>query len=155
MKKVLGFVAAALCLAAAAQVARPRFYAVKVSDHINVVDPQNALGEPDGRWAEIRPGGELTVVLAELVYSSDASDDGTIVLKGEGRYGVAGLFRMTEEGQSAWLPLAPGGTPGGFKFSSTQFIVSPSTNTLKIANDDVRSVFVDAVVGYAKGERAR
>jgi hypothetical protein len=155
MRKRLGFVAAALCLVAAAQDARPRFYAVKVSDHISVVDPQNVLGEPDGRWAEIRPDGELTVVLAERVYSSDASDDGAIVLKAEGRYGLAGLFRMNEEGESAWQPLAPGGTPGGFKFGLLRFVVAPSTDTIKIANDDTRSVFVDAVVGYGRGERAR
>ena len=35
------------------------------------------------------------------------------------------------------------------------FNVAQSTDTIKIANDDTRSVFVDAVVGYGKGERAR
>jgi hypothetical protein len=155
MKKGLGLVVAAICLAGAVQDDRPRFYAAKVSDHINVVDPQHALGEPDGRCAEIRPGGELTVVLTERVYSSDASDDGAIVFKGEGRYGAAGLFRMTEEGESAWQLLMPGGTPGGFKFGPSQFIVTPSTDTIKIANDDTRSVLVDAVVGYGKRDRAK
>jgi hypothetical protein len=155
MKKTFSLLAAALCLAGSVQDDRPRLFAIKISDHISVVDPQNALGEPDGRWAEIRPGGELTVVLAERIYSSDASDDGAIVLKGEGRYGVAGLFRMNEEGESAWQPLMPGGTAGGFKFGPSQFIVTPSTDTIKVANDDTRSIFVDAVVGYGKRDRGR
>jgi hypothetical protein len=152
----LGLVAAAgLCLAAAFQDDRPRFHARQVSDHVSVVDPQNALGEPDGRLAEIRPGGELTVVMAERIYYSDASDDGAVVVKGGGSYGVAGLFRMTEEGDPAWQPLAPGRTPGGFKFGTSMFSVVQSTDTIKIANDDNRSVFVDAVVGYGKDDKDR
>lgn len=150
MKRIFGLVAVSLCLAGAVQDDRPRFYAVKVSDDVGVVDPRNALGEPDGRWAEIRPGGELTVVMAERIYYSDASDDGAVVVKGDGRYGVAGLFRMTEEGEPAWQPLVQGRTPGGFKFGTSMFSVVQSTETIKIANDDTRSVFVDAVVGYGK-----
>jgi len=155
MRKVFGLAAVALCLSGAVQDDRPRFHAVKVSDHASVVDPQNALGEPDGRYAEIRPGGEMTVVMAERIYYSDASDDGAVVAKGDGRYGVAGLFRMTEEGEPAWQPLAPGRTPGGFKFGTSMFNVVQSTDTIKIANDDTRSVYVDAVVGYGKSGRAK
>jgi hypothetical protein len=151
----LGLAAAAgLLMAAASQDERPRFYARRVSDHVNVVDPQNALGEPDGRFAEVRPGGELTVVMSETIYYSDASDDGAVVVKGSGSYGIAGLFRMNEEGQSAWQPLAPGRTPGGFKFGTSMFNVVQSTDTIKIANDDSRSLFVDAFVGYRKDDKS-
>ena len=170
MKKSVVLVAAGLCLFGAAgllasrstspvggasQDDRARFYGKQVVDHISVVDPGNALGEPDGRFAEIRPGGEMTVLMADRIYYSDASDDGAVVAKGDGRYGLAGLFRMDEEGQSAWQPLPTGRTPGGFKVGTSMFNVVQSTDTLKIANDDARSVFVDAVVGYGKGDRAR
>jgi hypothetical protein len=134
---------------------RPGFYGKQVLDHINVVDPASALGEADGRYAEIRPGGEITILMADRIYYSDASDDGAVVTKGDGRCGLAGLFRMNEEGQSAWQPLPPGRTPGGFKIGTSMFNIVQSTDTLKIANDDTRSVFVDAVIGYGKGERAR
>ena len=170
MKRSTFAIAAGLCLIGAAvlwasrtspaagqdtQAERPRVYGAKVLDHINVVDPDNALGEPDGRLAELRPGGEITILMAERIYYSDASDDGTLVIKGSGRYGVAGLFQMTEEGPPAWQPLAPGRTPGGFKFGTSMFSVVQSTDTLKIANDDTRSVFVDAVIGYGKAQRPR
>jgi len=170
MKKSVVLVTAGLCLFGAAgllasrskapaggasQDDRARFYGRQVVDHISVVDPANALGEPDGRFAEIRPGGEMTVLMADRIYYSDASDDGAVVAKGDGRYGLAGLFRMNEEGQSAWQPLPSGRTPGGFKLGTSMFNVVQSTDTLKIANDDTRSVFVDAISGYGKGERAR
>jgi hypothetical protein len=136
------------------QEGRPAFYGEKVVDHINVVSPEYALDEPDGRYAEIRPGGEMTVRMASRIYYSDASDDGTVVTKGDGKYGLAGLFRMNEEGESAWQPLPPGRTPGGFKFGPSMFPVAQSTDTLRIVNDDTRPVFVDAVIGYGKKERA-
>jgi hypothetical protein len=139
----------------ARQDARPKIYGRKALDHISVVDPANALGEPDGRCAEIRPGGEMTVLMAGRIYYSDSSDDGQLVVKGDGRYGLAGLFRMSDEGEPAWQPLQPGGTPGGFKLGSSMFNVAQSIDTIKIVNDDSRSVFVDAVIGYGKDERSR
>ena len=129
---------------------RPASYAKQVLDDINVVAPEDALGEADGRFAEIRPGGEMTVLMDSRIYYTDGSDDGSVVTKGEGRYGLAGLFRMTEEGEPAWQPLNPGGTPGGFKLGSVMFPVTQSTDTIKIVNDDSRPVFVDAVIGYRK-----
>jgi hypothetical protein len=35
------------------------------------------------------------------------------------------------------------------------FSVAQSTDTLRIVNDDTRSVFVDAVIGYGKDGRSR
>jgi hypothetical protein len=128
----------------------PEFYANEVVDQVNVLDAGNALGEPDGRYAEIRPGGEMTVRMPEPIRYSDGSDDGRIVTKGGARYGLAGLFKMTEEGESAWQPLAPGGTAGGFKLGTSMFPVTQSTEALRIVNDDTRSVFVDAVFGFRR-----
>ncbi len=70
---------------------RPASYAKQVLDDINVVAPEDALGEADGRFAEIRPGGEMTVLMDSRIYYTDGSDDGSVVTKGEGRYGLAGL----------------------------------------------------------------
>ncbi len=131
------------------------FYAKEVVDRLEVLDPENALGEPDGRYAEIRPGGEMTVRMPEPVRYSDGADDGRIVTKGDARYGLAGLFRMSEEGEPAWQPLVPGGTAGGFKLGSSMFPVTQSTETIRIVNDDTRSVFVDAVVGFRRDNPPR
>ncbi len=119
----------------------PEFYADKVVDQDLVVDGGNALGEPDGRYAEIMPGGELVVSMPEPIRYSDAADDGRVITKGGARYGLAGLFPMTEEGELAWQPLIPGGTPGGFKLGTSMFPVVQSTETIRIVNDDTRSVF--------------
>ena len=48
-----------------AQQARPAFYGQEVLDDIDVVAPEDALGEADGRFAEIRPGGEMTILMDE------------------------------------------------------------------------------------------
>lgn len=126
------------------------FYADKVVDHINVVAPENALGEPDGRLAEIRAGGELTVHMEHRIYYSEGSDDGAVVTKGESAYGLGGLIRMSEEAEFAWLPLVPGHSPGGFKLSTDMFAAPQTTDTIRIVNDGTRPVFVDAVIGFKK-----
>lgn len=134
---------------------RGEFYADKVVDHINVVAPENALGEPDGRFAEIRPGGEMTVRMEQQIFYLEGSDDGAVVAKGPGQYGVAGLMQMSEEGEFAWQPLVPGRSPGGFKLSTDWFAAPQATDTIRIINDDTRPVLVDAVVGFKKERSER
>jgi len=134
---------------------KDEFYAREVLDKIEVVSPESALGGPDGRFAEIRPGGEMTVRMESRIYYSDSADDGSIVTKGGASYGLAGLFRMTEEGEEAWQALHPGRGPGGFKFGPMMFPVTQSTDTIRIVNDDTRSVYVDAVIGYRKDAGGR
>lgn len=131
------------------------FYARQVLDKVEVVSPESALGEPDGRFAEIRPGGELTVRMESRIYYSDSADDGSVVTKGGASYGLAGLFRMSEEGEEAWQALHPGRGPGGFKFGPMMFPVTQSTDTIRIVNDDTKPVYVDAVVGYRKDAGGR
>jgi hypothetical protein len=134
---------------------KDEFYARSVVDKVEVVSPEEALGEPDGRFAEIRPGGELTVRMESRIYYSESSDDGSVVTKGGASYGLAGLFRMDEEGEDAWQPLHPGRGPGGFKFGPAMFPVAQSTDTIRIVNDDTKSVHVDAVVGYRRDSGGR
>jgi hypothetical protein len=123
------------------------FYAEQVVDHVNVNEPESAMGEPDGRFAEIKPGGEMTVLLEDTLYFLEGSDDGFVVVKGDGKYGLAGLFEMSEEGSPAWQPLAPGSAPGRFKLGTIRFSPVQSTATIRIVNDDSCPVYLDAVVG--------
>lgn len=155
-------VAAGIALLEPAAPAAPRpqdkkdeFYARSVVDKVEVVSPEEALGEPDGLFAEIRPGGELTVRMESRIYYSESSDDGSVVTKGVASYGLAGLFRMDEEGEDAWQPLHPGRGPGGFKFGPAMFPVAQSTDTIRIVNDDTKPVYVDAVVGYRRDSGGR
>jgi len=139
----------------AGQEERAEFYADKVVDHINVTAPANALGKPDGRFAEIRPGGEMTVHMEARIIYSEGLDDGAIVTKGPGQYGLAGLMSMSEEKEFAWQPLVPGRSPGGFRLSTDWFAALQATDTIRIVNDDTRPVLVDAVIGFKKEARGR
>lgn len=134
---------------------RPGFYAQKVLDHINVVAAGNALGAPDGRVAEIRPGGEMTVHMEQPIYYLEGQDDGAVVIKGDGQYGLAGLIKMSEEENFAWQPLVPGRSPGGFKLSTDPFVAPQTTDTIRIVNDGTRPVFVDAVIGFKREQPER
>lgn len=126
---------------------RREFYAKHVVDHVNINDPESALGKPDGRFAEIKPGGEMTMLMEEALIFLEGSDDGFVVVRGDGAYALAGLFRMSEEGSPAWQPLTPGSAPGRFKLGAFRFHTMQSTETLRIVNNDSRPVYLDAVVG--------
>jgi hypothetical protein len=126
------------------------FYAARVIDHINVNTPENALGRPDGRFAEVKPGGDMTVVMDGVLHFRDGSDDGYVVVKAEGAYGLAGLFHMGEEGEPAWLPLAPGSAPGRFKLGTMRFSADQRTDTIRFVNDGDRSIYLDAVAGIGE-----
>lgn len=130
-----------------------QFYAAEVEDEINVNDAENVLGEPDGRCAEIKPGGEMTVVMDyELIYL-DGSDDGRIVTRGEAEFGLAGLFEGGEGEAPGWQALAPGQGQGGFKLGAMRSNPLQRTRVIRIVNnDDKRSVFIDAVVGFGPGK---
>lgn len=126
------------------------FYAKRVVDHINVNAPENALGRPDGRFAEIKPGGDMIVLMDNVHNFLEGADDGYVVVKAEGAYGLAGLFRMSEEGAPAWLPLAPGSAPGRFKLGTMRFSPVQSTDSIRIVNDGDRPVYLDAVAGIGE-----
>ncbi len=132
---------------------RHEFYAGQVVDHIDVADPENALGVPDGMFAEIRPGGEMTLEMEEPLVGLDGSDDGRIVMRNGTAFGLAGLFPMDEEGSLAWQPLSPGSEPGGFNLGPLRDPTGRSTRTIRIINDDDRPLFLDAVIGFGPGEK--
>lgn len=130
------------------------FYAARVIDQTNVNNPEYILGEPDGKLAEIKPGGEITVLMSEQIVYHTASDDGYLVVQGEAAYGLAGLFRLDAEGRIAWQPLAPGSNKNGFKLGFDQFQSFQRTSAIKIVNDDSRrSLLVDAVAGFRSDDK--
>jgi len=130
------------------------FYAKRVIDKINVNNAEYVLGEPDGKFAEIKPGGELTVVMEEQIVFNTGADDGFVVVQGDTSYGLAGLFSATDDGKTAWQPLWPGSAKNGFKLGTDVFLSIQRTNIIKIANDDPnRPLLVDAIAGLAPDKK--
>jgi hypothetical protein len=140
------------------QAERPKFYATEVVSDRDVLDPADCLGAPDGRYAQIQPGGEITLRLEERLF-----DLGTIVCVGETDIGVEGWFHVGDSGDErkdyAWIPFTPmASAPGmskaeGFSFGSPY--EGPSStgglgvDKIRIMNAGPKSLLVDAVVGYA------
>ena len=152
-KKVMAMVpvvAVVLLCAGAVKGPSGEFYAKRVVEHISVNAPENALGRPDDRFAEIKPGGEMTVLMDNVLHFLEGADDGYVVIKAEGAYGLAGLFRMSEEGAPAWLPLAPGSAPGRFKLGTMRSSPVQSMDSIKVVNDGDRPVYLDAVAGIGE-----
>jgi hypothetical protein len=147
---VVPVIAIVLLCSGAVEEPAGKFYAKQVVDQISVNAPENALGRPDGRYAEIKPGGDMTVLMDNVLYFLEGADDGYVVVKAEGAYGLAGLFRMSEEGAPAWLPLAPGSAPGRFKLGTMRFSPVQSTDSIRVVNDGDRPVYLDAVVGIGE-----
>ena len=145
-----GVAAVVLLQAGTAVRSASEFYAVRVVDHINVNAPGNATGRPDGRFAEIKPDGEMTLRMESALRFLEGSDDGFLVVKAEGEYGLAGLFELGDEGGPAWLPLGPGSGPGRFKLGTMRFSPAQSTDTIRIVNGGARPVYLDAVAGIGE-----
>jgi len=134
---------------------RPTFYALRVICERNVQNPTESLGSPDGRYAEIPPGGEL-VVLMEKTFI----DSGKLVCKGEANYGLEGFFHIqdTEDERQnyAWIiinrdPLMP----NRFLFFPGSYIWFSGTGVdkIRISNAGNKSLFVDAIIGYGAVEK--
>jgi hypothetical protein len=141
----------------AGQPERPRFYAIRIVSEKDVLNAKDCLGAPDGRYAEILPGGQL-VVLMEKTFI----DIGTLVFKGETDYGLEGLFHVQntqdERQDYAWIPfwsgrfIPPGMWPGGFSFGpgspGLSLYGGLGVDRIRISNSGSRSLFVEAVIGY-------
>jgi hypothetical protein len=136
---------------------RPKFYVARVVSSDNVKNPNGVLGEPDGRYAELAPGGRMVLLMEKPIVSSSGFDDGLIVSKGGTQYGLEGCFiaDVTNEiPQRAWMPLAAGMSTGGFRLTSMDMgrtpEGSPGVNIIRIANDGKETLLLDAVVGYGR-----
>jgi len=134
-----------------------RFYAVRVVSEKNVLNAKDALGPPDGRYAEILPGGQLVLLMEKELevfpgglqdYGVGLAYSGAIVAKGE----TPGLLE-------AWIPIKNakgeecydwisigGGMPSPLYHGWPQGIAR--TNKVRITNVGTESLFVDAMVGF-------
>ena len=126
-----------------------------------IVDPNNALGKPDEKYALITPHGELTLRMEKPFPAMQAYNDGRVVIKeGSGEFSLAALVPVLETDpeygvimsqsdqgllKHVWREIVPGLINGGFQIPpSEQSLV----DTLKIKNVSEKNVYIDAVISY-------
>jgi len=129
------------------------------------IRPQNALGKPDQKYAEILPGGELTVKMEKPFSPMTFYIDGRVVVNeeaGQQEYSLAVFAPMlqtetfdnivTDEVDIrktiayAWREVIPGLVPGGFDLP---FAPQIHVDTLKIINTGKEKLYLDAIIGYS------
>jgi hypothetical protein len=142
---------------------RPKFYALEVVSEKKVEKAMDSLGEPDGRSAEILPGGQLIILMEKILSPSrivgygenqGCTDSGSIVGKGEGDFGLEGRFTWKDapgEVHYEWIRLGPTATgfclfpPPGAHYSLEE---GSGVDVVKMTNTGTKPLFVDAVVGF-------
>jgi hypothetical protein len=131
---------------------QPRFYAVRVVSEQGVLNAKDALGAPDGRYAEILPGGQLVLLMEKGLYiflagTQDSGGglaySGAVVAKGETPAVLEGWLPVVEAqgGGHLWVPIGTGSTvyiPPG---------IIMRVNLVRITNTGTTPLFVDAVIG--------
>jgi len=132
---------------------RPRFYALRVVSEKKVLNAKDSLGAPDGRYAEILPGGQLVLLMEKGLYiflagTQDSGGglaySGAVVAKGETPAVLEGWLPLVEaqSGGHRWIPIGQG---------STLYYILPGiimrTDLVRITNTGTTSLFVDAVIG--------
>jgi hypothetical protein len=135
---------------------RPKLYARGVVFEQNVKNSRDALGEPDGRFAEIAPGGQLILHLEDRIFPSATFDGGYVVIKEESQYGLEGWFIVSgtpQDPQFAWMPLVKGRSPASFRLAVMEPVEgSAGLNMIRISNADTKPILLDALVGYGRIE---
>lgn len=148
--------------AGADQAERRKFFALRAVSEDNVLKAGDSLGEPDGRSAEILPGGQLVLLMEDRLYpfptigppegGGGLGDSGSVVGQGEKDFVIEGWL-PTRDAQGrfhyAWTPL--GLSASGFMLGLEG---SVGADKIRITNPGAASLFVDAVVGFGR-EAAR
>jgi len=133
---------------------RPKFCATRVISEQGVVNAREALGEPDGRYAEITPGGQMVLLMENRIYPSTTFDDGIVFVKEESDYGLEGWFPVSGSQKDpgfAWMPLIRGQSSGGFRVGLVDALAgNAGVNMIRISNNDTKPILVDAVAGYGR-----
>ena len=144
---------------------RSKFYALQVVCEKQVQNAKDSLGAPDGRSTEILPGGQLIVLMANILFpsriigngeSTGCLDSGSLVGKGEVDFGLVGRFTWQDtqsDQRHEWIPLGP--TATGFCISPPPLAInsfkdSAGVDMIRITNPGTKSLFVDAVIGYGR-----
>ena len=138
---------------------RPKFYALRIVFEKEVQNAKDSLGAPDGRYAEILPGGQLVVLMEK-----NFIDSGTVVCKGEEDYGLEAWVQMQdtqdEQQNYAWM-IIQREPSNRFIFFAADPISGMggywgmAVNTVRITNPGSKSLFVDAVIGYGLNAEVR
>ncbi|MGZ7066312.1 MAG: hypothetical protein ACXVI6_08155 [Candidatus Aminicenantales bacterium] len=133
---------------------RPKFYATQVILEQGVVNAREALGEPDGRYAEIAPGGQVVLLMENRIYPSTTFDDGIVFVKEQADYGLEGWFPESGSKKDpgfAWMPLIRGQSSGGFRVAHVDALAgNAGVNMIRISNNDTKPILVDALAGYGR-----
>jgi len=144
---------------------RSKFYALQVVYEKQVQNAKDSLRPPDGRFAEILPGGQLIVLMENILFPSliigngetgGCLDSGSVVGKGEADFGLEGRFTWQDtqgEQHHEWIPL--GLTATGFCISPPLLAIysfedGGGVDMIRITNPGTKSLFVDAVIGYGR-----
>jgi hypothetical protein len=145
------------------QLQRPKFYALQVVCEKNVQNAKDSLGAPDGRYAEILPGGQLVVLMQNKLIILPTigwpdigllPDSGSIVGKQKTGFGLEGWFPMLDtQGKQRydWLPLAV--SMSGFCLfppPTYSFERNTGVDMIRITNPGPKSLFIDAVIGFSQ-----
>jgi hypothetical protein len=137
---------------------RPKFYALRVVSQNDVLNAEDSLGAPDNRCAEILPDGQIVIFMENKLYPFPTysapgrgvrlADSGSIVGKTETDFVLEGWLPQEDtQGtqHDVWVPLG---------MSSTGFCIwlegSEGVGMIRITNSGSKSLFVDAVIGYAR-----
>lgn len=151
---------------------RPKFYALRVVSEKNVQNAKDSLGAPDGRYAEILPGGQLVLLMEKELYlfpgiggnpegGPALADSGSVVGKGEADIGLE-VWSPWQDAEGkyhyGWVPVGVSTT--GFSLPvidiySPSFKGNTGVNKVRITNLSTKSLFVDAVIGYDREAERR
>ena len=148
---------------------RPEFYALRVVSDKDVQNARDSLGAPDGRFAEILPGGQLVLQMAKgfcLFVLGSSQEEGVEMISGSvvGKGGAdisLELWSPWQERQgkhyNGWVAVAVSGKgfsipidPGlsyDSKGISPPFLGNTGVDTIRITNLGTKSLFVDAIIG--------
>jgi hypothetical protein len=131
---------------------RPKFYALRVVSEKDVQNAKDSLSAPDGRYAEILPGGQLV-----LLMEKNFADSGTAVCKGEEDYGLEAWIHVqdtqVEQQDYIWaiIQREPSNRFNFMAFDPNSGMGGSwgmSVNMIKITNFGTKSLFLDAIIGY-------
>ena len=134
---------------------RPNFYAIQVACESNVQKAKDSLGMPDSRYAEISPGGQLTLRMGK-----NFVDSGLVVCKGEVDYRLEGWFQVQStidrEQNYSWI-IIQRESCNRFSFLPESYIWFGNTgvSVIRITNFGKKTLLVDAVVGYGSEAERR
>jgi hypothetical protein len=155
----------------------PEFYALRVVSEKDVQNAKDSLAAPDGRYAEILPGGQLVLQMEKgfclFVLGSNQEEgvemiSGSVVGKGgadislelwspwqerEGKH-YNGWVAVGLSAKGFSIPIDPGLSYDS-KGISPPFIGNTGVNTIRITNLGAKSLLVDAVIGLDREAERR